>query len=43
MGEKNVYDEERKGLPFVASDDLVHSIDQKKIVKDGASQFQNFV
>jgi transposase len=36
-----VHDEERSGGPSVASDDLVRNVDQK-IVKEEASQFQNF-
>jgi transposase len=42
-GRTNVHDEKRSGRPSVVSDDLVRSVDQtKKIVKDGASQFQKF-
>jgi hypothetical protein len=29
-------------LPSVVSADLIQSVDPKKIVKDGASEFQNF-
>jgi hypothetical protein len=38
----NVYDEERSDGSFAVSDELVQTVDQKKIVKDGASRFQNF-
>jgi hypothetical protein len=41
-GRTNVHDEEQSGRPFVVSDDLVQNVDQK-FVKDGASQFQNFL
>jgi hypothetical protein len=35
-------DEERSGRPSVVSYDLVQSVDQKTIMKDCASQLQNF-
>jgi hypothetical protein len=41
-GRTNVHDEERSGQPSIVSDDLVQSVDQIS-VKDGASQFQNFL
>jgi hypothetical protein len=37
-----VYDEERSSWSSVISDDLVQGDDQKKSVKDGTSQLQNF-
>jgi hypothetical protein len=41
MGERtDVHDNERSGRPSVMSDDLVQSVDQKKFLKDSASQFQ---
>jgi hypothetical protein len=41
-GRTNVHDEERSGRPSVVSDVFVQSV-EKTVVKDGASQFQNFV
>jgi hypothetical protein len=38
-GRTNVQDEERSGRLSVMSDDPVQSVEQKKFVKDGASQF----
>jgi hypothetical protein len=35
----NVHDEEQSCLPSEVNDDRVQSVGQKKIVKDGASQF----
>jgi hypothetical protein len=34
--------EERSGRPSVVSDDFVQIVDRKKLVKDCASQLQNF-
>jgi hypothetical protein len=40
-GRTNDHEEKRSGQPFVVSDDLVQSVDQK-FVKDDVSQFQKF-
>jgi hypothetical protein len=37
----DIHDEERSGQPFITSDGFF-KLPNKKIVKDGASQFQNF-
>jgi hypothetical protein len=41
-GQINVHDEEQSSRPSEVSDDLVQSVDKKRTVEDGTSQFQNF-
>jgi hypothetical protein len=41
-GQTDVHDEEWSDHPSVVGDDLVRSVNQKKLVKDGASQLRNF-